>query len=205
MCEKPSRLKTRPRLTSDRSTPKRSRTTRFKSTQRQRTTPSVSGSGPASTSCFNKSFCSSDRRGGRPVGLMSISPSGPCWLKRCAQSRSVCRSMPPSRAASVRFIPSRTAAKASKRRACAASFALAAILRRSSDPKSCRRLIAAPIPTSESIPVGRYRITPAGPAGAQAESQPFRRLVIICHANRRSGSLHRQFTCGCQLMTGAPA
>src|SRR3989304_6066256 len=55
MCEKPSFLSTRPRLTSDKSTPKRSRTTRLRSTQRQRTTPSVSGSGPVSTSCFNRS------------------------------------------------------------------------------------------------------------------------------------------------------
>jgi hypothetical protein len=31
-------------------------TTRLRSTQRQRTTPSVSGSGPSSTSCFNTCF-----------------------------------------------------------------------------------------------------------------------------------------------------
>src|SRR6476620_1654491 len=82
---------------------------------------------------------------GRPVGLMSIRPSGPYWLKRCAQSRSVCRSIPPIRAASVRFIPSRTAASASNRRACAASFTFAASRRSSSAPKSSRRPTAAPI------------------------------------------------------------
>src|SRR6202048_2762935 len=104
MCEKPSFLSARPRLTSDRSTPKRCPRTRFRSTQRQRTTSSLSGFGAASASCFNASFCSSESFDGRPVGLMSIRPSGPYWLKRCAKSRSVCRSMPPIRARSVRFI-----------------------------------------------------------------------------------------------------
>jgi len=144
-------LEERPRLTSDRSIPKRSRTTRLRSTQRQRTTPSVSGSGPVATSCLSTPFCSSDNRAGRPGGLMSISPSGPCWLKRCTQSRSVCRSIPPIRAASARVLPSRTAAKASSRRACAASFTRAARRRRSSAAKSSRSVIAPPISASESI------------------------------------------------------
>ena len=46
-----------------------------------------------------------------------------CSLKRITQSRSVCRSMPAFVAASVRELPSSTAAIASSRRACAASFA----------------------------------------------------------------------------------
>src|SRR6185436_20967810 len=44
-----------------------------------------------------------------------------------------------------RFIPSRTAASASNRRACAASFTFAASRRSSSAPKSSRRPTAAPI------------------------------------------------------------
>src|SRR6266849_2644952 len=57
ICEKPSFLSTRPRLTVDRSTPKRSSRTRFKSTQRQREMPCFCGSGPASTSCRSSSCC----------------------------------------------------------------------------------------------------------------------------------------------------
>src|SRR5262252_2011657 len=56
ICEKPSLLRTRPRLTSDRSTPKRAPRTRLRSTQRQRATPSFSGSGPASTRRANSSI-----------------------------------------------------------------------------------------------------------------------------------------------------
>ena len=73
--------------------------------------------------------------GGKP-GLgtfdqMSLSPSGPCSLNPCTQSRSVWRSMPPIRAASVRFIPSRTAASDNKRRLWLA-FLVPAARRRSS-------------------------------------------------------------------------
>src|SRR6266852_8466390 len=87
MCEKPSFFRTRPKLTSDRSTPKRCPRTRFRSMQRQRTTPSVAGSGPVSTSCLSTSFCFSESFDGRPGGLMSISPSGPYSLKRCTPSQ----------------------------------------------------------------------------------------------------------------------
>jgi hypothetical protein len=47
----------------------------------------------------------------------------PLIVESDPQSRSVCRSMPPILAASVREAPSSTAAIASNRRACAASFA----------------------------------------------------------------------------------
>src|SRR5260221_7660029 len=49
---------------------------------------------------------------------MLTRPSGPCSLKRITQSRSVWRSMPAFVAASVRELPSSTAAIASNRRAC---------------------------------------------------------------------------------------
>lgn len=45
----------------------------------------------------------------------AISPLGPSSLKRCTQSRSVWRSMPPIRAASSRLIPSMTPASDNKR------------------------------------------------------------------------------------------
>jgi hypothetical protein len=51
---------------------------------------------------------------------MFIRPSGPCSLKRITQSRSVWRSIPPVFAASSRDAPSRIAATARSRRACAA-------------------------------------------------------------------------------------
>src|SRR3979490_283732 len=75
ICEKPSFLRTRPRLTSDRSTPKRSPRTRFRSTQRQRATPSFSGSATASTRRRNSSFCSSESFADRPGDLACIRPS----------------------------------------------------------------------------------------------------------------------------------
>src|SRR5260221_4809998 len=56
MCAKPSFFRTRPKLTSDRSTPKRCPRTRFRSMQRQRTTPSVAGSGPVSDQLLEHFF-----------------------------------------------------------------------------------------------------------------------------------------------------
>src|SRR5262245_921577 len=61
--------------------------------------------------------------GGAPGEGMLTRPTGPCSLKRITQSRSVWRSMPALVAASVRELPSSTAAIASSRRACPASFA----------------------------------------------------------------------------------
>ena len=66
--EKLSCLRMRPRLTSHRSTPKRSPRTRLRSTHRQRTTPSLSGSGPVSTISRNSSFCSADSFGTYQIG-----------------------------------------------------------------------------------------------------------------------------------------
>jgi hypothetical protein len=51
-----------------------------------------------------------------PLAQASNRPSGPALLNRWTQSRSVWRSMPPIRAASARFIPSRTAASDNRRR-----------------------------------------------------------------------------------------
>jgi hypothetical protein len=66
-----------------------------------------------------------------PLDQPSSRPSGPCALNRCTQSRSVCRSMPPIRAACVRFMPSTTAASDRSRRLWFA-FLVAAAKRRSS-------------------------------------------------------------------------
>src|SRR3954447_20544503 len=55
----------------------------------------------------DRARCSAERRGAGPLDQLSSRPSGPWPLKRWTQSRSVCRSIPPIRAASVRFIPSR--------------------------------------------------------------------------------------------------
>ena len=60
---------------------------RLRSTRRQRTTPSFSRSGPASTIVANSANCAADRRGGPSVQL-SMRPSGPVALKRWTQSRS---------------------------------------------------------------------------------------------------------------------
>jgi hypothetical protein len=63
---------------------------------------------------------------GRPGEVPSISPSMPCALKACTQSRNVWRSMPPIRAAALRLTPSRTPASANSRRAWLASLDAAA-------------------------------------------------------------------------------
>jgi hypothetical protein len=52
-----------------------------------------------------------------PGGLRAIRPSTPLSLKRCTQSRKVGRSMPVCRSASAREVPSRTSARAGRRRA----------------------------------------------------------------------------------------
>src|SRR5262249_24561322 len=68
-CAKPSSLRARPIDTSSRSTSKRSSMTRLRSTHRHRTTPSMAGSGPASTIRFNSCFCSDDSFGRGPGAL----------------------------------------------------------------------------------------------------------------------------------------
>src|SRR3954468_11999188 len=111
---------------------------------RQRTTPCTARSGPVSTRRASSVSCSAQRRDGLPLDRMSFSPSGPCWLKRWTQSLRVWRSMPPMRAASVRFIPSRTAARDNRRRLWLAFFVMAASRRSSLAAKSVRlsRLLA---------------------------------------------------------------
>ncbi len=70
------------------------------------TTPSTARSGPVSTISDNASSCAWTSVAGCPD---DDCPSAlrPCALKRCTQSLSVCRSMPPTLAASARLIPSR--------------------------------------------------------------------------------------------------
>src|SRR5215212_3038483 len=116
--------------------PKRSATICCRSTRRQRTTPWTARSGPVSTTSASCASCSAERRGGWPFDQLSLSPSGPRSLKRCTQSRSVWRSMPPIRAASARLIPSSTAASDSRRRLWLACLEAAARRRSSSAEKS---------------------------------------------------------------------
>jgi hypothetical protein len=94
----------------------------IRSPARQRTTPWIAGVGPSSTIRARNALCSSSSLAGAPGEAIFIRPSGPCSLKRITQSRSVWRSIPPVFAASSRDAPSRIAATARSRRACAASF-----------------------------------------------------------------------------------
>src|SRR5829696_5264160 len=94
---------------------------------------------PARASCAS---CSAERRGRWPFDQLSLSPSGPRSLKRCTQSRSVWRSMPPIRAASARLIPSSTAASDSRRRLWLACLEAAASRRSSSVEKSALTVTA---------------------------------------------------------------
>ena len=81
----------------------------LESIRRQRTTPSFSRSGPASTIFANSAICSAERRGLGPCVQLSIRPSGPKPLKRWTQSRNVWRSMPPIfAAAAIHSIPHRS-------------------------------------------------------------------------------------------------
>ena len=60
--------------------------------------------------------CPAVSRHAAPGALRSINPAAPSLLNRCTQSRSLWRSIAPTRAASLRFFPSYTAAIASNRR-----------------------------------------------------------------------------------------
>src|SRR5262245_23083500 len=112
-------------------TPNLLSTSQTRSLQRQRTTPSRARSGPSATMSFSAAFCFTESLLGRPGEVSLISPSMPRLLKACTQSRSVCRSIPPMRAATCRLMPSRIAASASKRRAWLASLLAAAACRNS--------------------------------------------------------------------------
>src|SRR5215203_4536095 len=126
----------------DQHAPKRSATICCRSTRRQRTTPCTARSGPVSTTSASCASCSAERRGRWPFDQLSLSPSGPRSLKRCTQSRSVWRSMPPIRAASARLIPSSTAASDSRRRLWLACLEAAASRRSSSVEKSALTVTA---------------------------------------------------------------
>src|SRR5215469_7424790 len=117
----------------------------IRSHARHRTTPCTAGIGPSSTSRARNTLCSSPSLGGAPGEGMLVRPSGPCSLNRITQSRNVWRSIPPISAASSREAPSRTAAIASSRRACAASFARLANRRTSPAVKSVRTATAWPM------------------------------------------------------------
>ncbi len=69
--------------------------TRWRSTRRQRTTPSTARSGPVSTIPANSACCAADTRLGFPGRRLSFSAAGPRAFQRCTQSRNVCRSIPP--------------------------------------------------------------------------------------------------------------
>ncbi len=87
-------------------TPNSSHSHRHRSINRQRTTPSVAGTGPASIACTSAARCVSFSRDGFPGALPLISPSGPRALNRSTQSRTTCSVTPPIMAASVRDAPS---------------------------------------------------------------------------------------------------
>ena len=91
-----------------------------------------------------------ERRDGRPLDQVSFSPSGPRSLKRWTQSRRVWRSMPPIRAASVRLIPSRMAARDNRRRLWLAFFVVAA--RRRSSPAEKSDLIRTAAGMAQVLP-----------------------------------------------------
>lgn len=115
-----------------------------KATQRHRTTPSFTGSGPASTHATNCACCLGDNRGFAPLPFRSDNPSMPSALKRCAQSRSVCRSIPLLRAAVSRSTPSSTSAMASSRRTKRPSLVRFAARRKSFADISVRVIFMAP-------------------------------------------------------------
>ena len=139
-------------------TPKRCSTTAQRSIRRQRTTPSVAGSGPVSTIVASSRNCSSFNRGRRPGSGRLTRPAGPSALSRWTRSlgqlspgqlpdpphRRVCRSIPRLCAASVRLLPSSTSASASIRRDARASFSRDASRRRS-DAESSVRVISTAI------------------------------------------------------------
>src|SRR3990170_8340381 len=133
----------------------------WRSTRRQRTTPSTAGSGPVSTISANSAFCGGDSRGAGPLHQASLRPSGPDALNRCTQSLSVCRSMPPIFAASSRLLPSLTAASDRSRRLWLASFEALASRRSSAAEKSVRIFTGDPMARILPAPKN-HRSTRAG-------------------------------------------
>src|SRR5829696_2221346 len=169
-CEKPSCLRILPIVRSWYATPKRSATICCRSTRRQRTTPWTARSGPVSTTSASCASCSAERRGGWPFDQLSLSPSGPRSLKRCTQSRSVWRSMPPIRAASARLIPSSTAASDSRRRLWLACLEAAARRRSSSAEKSALTVTA--VAMARILPRHGISSTSRGKSPASQNGRP---------------------------------
>ena len=101
------------------------------------------------------------------------SPSSPASLYRCTQSRSVCRSIPADRAASVRFRPSSTSANASIRRDAAGSLLRAAAARSPAASISCLVIdtVIARFPCQDSE-------SDLAEPTQEASSQSFGRLVL---------------------------
>jgi hypothetical protein len=90
MFEKPSVRNVRAMVSSLTEIPNFLSTTRTRSIQRQRTTPSRVKSGPCSTIAFSDAFCCPENLHGCPGELSLTSLSMPPLLKACTQSRSVC-------------------------------------------------------------------------------------------------------------------
>ena len=78
MWEKPSARKVRAMVSSLSETPNFVSTVLTRSLQRQRTTPSRDGSGPASTINFSAAFCLIESLQGRPGEVSLTSPSRTC-------------------------------------------------------------------------------------------------------------------------------
>ena len=96
-------------------TPKRSSMIRTGPMRRQRTTPSLFRPGFDNLRRFPH-LPVVQQPEGRPAPSRLVNPSGPSSSNRCTRSPNVWRSIPPIRAASVRFMPSQTAANAGSRR-----------------------------------------------------------------------------------------
>ena len=113
--------------------------------------------------------CSALSRGNGPLRRgWSDRPASPCSLYRCAQSRSVWRSMAQLCAASSRDRPSNTSASASARRATLASCVFAAASRKSAAVRSSRVIATATI--ALILASGRLESHPAASGQITLES-----------------------------------
>ena len=116
----------------------------------RRSRPSASGSGPRSIAAARAaSSCASSRRCGRPSAGREAR-STPRRCRRTTASRSACRSMPASRAASARLSPSSACAIAYIRAAARPSFSRRASRRSASADSSSPILSALPMPPPAS-------------------------------------------------------
>ena len=151
----------------------RSRSSRRRSIQRhgigrvRPEPPSSARSGPRKTAFRSDACSASASTGARPALGRSRRPSSPSPSQRTTASRSACRSMPASRAASARLMPSGAPAMAGMRDA-ARGFRSRRASRRSQAglARSVRISGAAPIGLSASSHA--KRIAPAVAAGSKA-------------------------------------